>query len=126
MVTAYDAAFARIVEDAGIDYILVGDSLGNVVLGYDETTPVTMDEMIHHAKAVVRATVKAHIVVDMPFGSYHVSDEDALRNAIRIIKETGASSVKVEGGVHESDRVRAIARSGIPVVGHIGVTPQTA
>jgi len=126
MVTAYDAAFARIVEDAGIDYILVGDSLGNVVLGYDETTPVTMDEMIHHAKAVVRATVKAHIVVDMPFGSYHVSDEDALRNAIRIVKETGASSVKVEGGVHEADRVRAIARSGIPVVGHIGVTPQTA
>ncbi|MFN2448760.1 MAG: 3-methyl-2-oxobutanoate hydroxymethyltransferase [Candidatus Baltobacteraceae bacterium] len=126
MVTAYDAAFARIVEDAGIDYILVGDSLGNVVLGYDETTPVTMDEMIHHAKAVVRATLKAHIVVDMPFGSYHISDEDALRNAIRIVKETGASSVKVEGGVHEADRVRAIARSGIPVVGHIGVTPQTA
>ena len=126
MVTAYDAAFARIVEDAGIDYILVGDSLGNVVLGYDETTPVTVDEMIHHAKAVVRATVKAHVVVDMPFGSYHISDEDALRNAIRIIKETGASSVKVEGGVHEADRVRAIARSGIPIVGHIGVTPQTA
>lgn len=126
MVTAYDAAFARIVEDAGIDYILVGDSLGNVVLGYDETTPVTMDEMIHHAKAVVRATLKAHVVVDMPFGSYHISDEDALRNAIRIVKETGASSVKVEGGVHEADRVRAIARSGIPVVGHIGVTPQTA
>ncbi len=126
MVTAYDAAFARIVEDAGIDYILVGDSLGNVVLGYDETTPVTLDEMIHHAKAVVRATVRAHVVVDMPFGSYHISDEDALRNAIRIIKETGATSLKVEGGVHEADRVRAIARSGIPVVGHIGVTPQTA
>jgi len=126
MVTAYDAAFARIVEDAGIDYILVGDSLGNVVLGYDETTPVTMDEMIHHAKAVVRATLKAHVVVDMPFGSYHVSDEDALRNAIRIVKETGASSDKVECGVHEADRVRAIARSGMPVVGHIGVTPQTA
>lgn len=126
MITAYDAAFARIVEDAGIDYILVGDSLGNVVLGYDETTPVTVEEMIHHAKAVVRATVHAHVVVDMPFGSYHVSDEDALRNAIRIIKETGASSLKVEGGVHEADRIRAIARSGIPVVGHIGVTPQTA
>ena len=126
MVTAYDAAFARIVEDAGIDYILVGDSLGNVVLGYDETTPVTLEEMIHHAKAVVRATVRAHVVVDMPFGSYHVSDEDALRSAIRLIKETGCSSVKVEGGVHEAERVRAIARSGIPVVGHIGVTPQTA
>jgi 3-methyl-2-oxobutanoate hydroxymethyltransferase len=126
MVTAYDAAFARIVEDAGIDYILVGDSLGNVVLGYDETTPVTVDEMIHHAKAVARATARAHVVVDMPFGSYHVSDEDALRNAIRIVKETGASSVKVEGGVHEAERVRAIARAGIPVVGHIGITPQTA
>lgn len=126
MVTAYDAPFAKYAEDAGIDWILVGDSLGNVVLGYDETTPVTMDQMIHHTGAVARSTGRAHIVGDMPFGSYQVSDEEAIRNAVRFVKEGGAQSVKLEGGVHESDRVRAIARTGIPVVGHIGVTPQTA
>ena len=126
MVTAYDAPFAKYAEDAGIDWILVGDSLGNVVLGYDETTPVTMDQMIHHTAAVSRSTSRAHIVGDMPFGSYQVSDEEAIRNAVRFVKEGGAQSVKLEGGVHESDRVRAIARTGIPVVGHIGVTPQTA
>lgn len=126
VVTAYDAPFARFAEEAGLDVILVGDSLGNVVLGYDETTPVTMEQMIHHAQAVVRATTRAHIIVDMPFGSYQISDQDALRNAIRLVKEAGACSVKVEGGVHEADRIRAIARAGIPVVGHIGVTPQTA
>lgn len=126
VVTAYDAPFARFAEEAGIDVILVGDSLGNVVLGYDETTPVTMEQMIHHSQAVVRGTTRAHVVVDMPFGSYQVSDEEALRNAIRLVKEGGACSVKVEGGVHESDRVRAIARAGVPVVGHIGITPQTA
>jgi 3-methyl-2-oxobutanoate hydroxymethyltransferase len=126
MVTAYDAPFARFAEDAGIDYILVGDSVGNVVLGYDETTPVTMEQMIHHAQAVVRGTTRAHIVVDMPFGSYQVSDENALSNAVRLVKQGGACSVKLEGGVHEADRIRAIARAGIPVVGHIGITPQTA
>jgi 3-methyl-2-oxobutanoate hydroxymethyltransferase len=126
VVTAYDAPFARYAEESGIDVILVGDSLGNVVLGYDETTPVTMEHMVHHARAVVRGTTRAHVIVDMPFGSYHVSDEQALTNAIRLVKEGGACSVKLEGGVHESDRVRAIARSGIPVVGHIGITPQTA
>jgi 3-methyl-2-oxobutanoate hydroxymethyltransferase len=126
MVTAYDAPFAKYAEDAGIDWILVGDSLGNVVLGYDETTPVTMDQMIHHTAAVARSTKRAHIIGDMPFGSYQVSDEEAIRNAVRFVKEGGAQSVKLEGGVHESDRVRAIARTGIPVVGHIGVTPQTA
>ena len=126
MVTAYDAPFAKYAEDAGIDWILVGDSLGNVVLGYDETTPVTMDQMIHHTAAVARSTSRAHIVGDMPFGSYQVSDEEAIRNAVRFVKEGGAQSVKLEGGVHESDRVRAIARTGIPVVGHIGITPQTA
>src|SRR5215469_8987613 len=126
MVTAYDAPFAKYAEDAGIDWILVGDSLGNVVLGYDETTPVTMDQMIHHTAAVARSTSRAHIVGDMPFGSYQVSNEEAVRNAIRFVKEGGAQSVKLEGGVHEADRVRAIARTGIPVVGHIGVTPQTA
>jgi 3-methyl-2-oxobutanoate hydroxymethyltransferase len=124
MITAYDAAFGRFAEEAGIDYILVGDSLGNVVLGYDETTPVTLEQMLHHTQAVVRGTTRAHIVADMPFGSYQVSD--ALRSAIRLIKEGGAQSVKLEGGVHEADRIRAIAASGIPVVGHIGVNPQTA
>lgn len=126
MMTAYDAAFARFAEDAGIDWILVGDSLGNVMLGYDETTPVTMEQMIHHTQAVVRSTQRAHILADMPFGSYQISDQDALRNAIRLVKEGGATSVKLEGGKHEADRIRAIAASGIPVVGHIGITPQTA
>jgi 3-methyl-2-oxobutanoate hydroxymethyltransferase len=124
--TAYDAPFGQFVEDAGIDIILVGDSLGNVVLGYDETTPVTVDQIVHHTQAVCRGTTRAHIIADMPFGSYQISDEDAIRSAIRMVKEGGACSVKLEGGVHESDRVRAIARTGIPVVGHIGVTPQTA
>lgn len=126
MMTAYDAAFARFAEEAGIDWILVGDSLGNVVLGYDETTPVTMEQMIHHTQAVVRATERAHIVTDMPFGSYQVSNEEALTNAIRLIKEGGATSVKLEGGKHEAERIRAITAAGIPVVGHIGITPQTA
>lgn len=124
--TAYDAPFAQFVEAAGIDVILVGDSLGNVVLGYDETTPVTMEHIVHHCQAAVRGTARAHVIADMPFGSYQVSNEDAVRSAIRCIKEGGACSVKVEGGVYEAERVRAIARSGIPVVGHIGVTPQTA
>ena len=124
--TAYDAPFAQFVEDAGIDVILVGDSVGNVVLGYDETTPVTLEEIIHHAQAVVRGSNRAHVIADMPFGSYQVSNEDAVRAAIRCIKQGGACSVKLEGGVYEADRVRAIARTGIPVVGHIGVTPQTA
>ncbi len=126
MMTAYDAAFARFAEEAGIDWLLVGDSLGNVMLGYDETTPVTMEQMIHHTQAVVRSTGRAHIVADMPFGSYQVSDQDALRNAIRLVKEGGATSVKLEGGKHEAARINAIAASGIPVVGHIGITPQTA
>lgn len=126
MITAYDAASARFAEGAGIDWLLVGDSLGNVILGYDETTPVTMEQMIHHTQAVVRSTGRAHIVADMPFGSYQVSDQDALRNAIRLIKDGGATSVKLEGGKHEAERIRAIAASGIPVVGHIGITPQTA
>lgn len=126
VITAYDVAFARFAEEAGIDVILVGDSLGNVVLGYDETTPVTMEEMIHHARAVSKATTRAHVLVDMPFGSYHVSSEEALRNAIRLVKEAGACSVKLEGGAREAEAIRAITSCGIPVVGHIGVTPQTA
>ena len=124
--TAYDAPFGQFVEDAGIDVILVGDSVGNVVLGYDETTPVTVGEILHHTQAVSRGTKRAHIIADMPFGSYQISNEDAVRNAIRFVKDGGACSVKLEGGVYEAERVRAIARTGIPVVGHIGVTPQTA
>jgi 3-methyl-2-oxobutanoate hydroxymethyltransferase len=126
MVTAYDAPFARYAEEAGVDWILCGDSLGNVVLGFDETTSVTMDMMVHHTAAVVRGTTRAHIVGDMPFGSFQVSDEDAMRNAIRLVKEGGATSIKLEGGREEASRIRAIARAGIPVVGHIGITPQTA
>ncbi|HTU81993.1 MAG TPA: 3-methyl-2-oxobutanoate hydroxymethyltransferase, partial [Candidatus Acidoferrales bacterium] len=106
--------------------ILVGDSVGNVMLGYDETTPVTLEQILHHTQAVVRGTTRAHVIADMPFGSYQVGNEDAIRSAIRLVKEAGACSVKLEGGVHEAERVRAIARTGIPVVGHIGVTPQTA
>ena len=126
VVTAYDAPFGHFAEEAGIDVILVGDSLGNVVLGYDETTPVTLDDMVHHARAVVRATARAHIMVDMPFGSYQVSNEDAVRSAIRLVKEGGACSVKMEGGEHVAERIAAIVGAGIPTVGHIGVMPQTA
>jgi 3-methyl-2-oxobutanoate hydroxymethyltransferase len=126
IITAYDVPFARYAEAAGIDVILVGDSLANVILGYDETTPVTMDEMLHHTRAVSRGTSRAHIIADMPFGSYQVSDEEAVRNAIRFVKEAGACSVKLEGGADEASRIRAITRVGIPVVGHIGITPQTA
>lgn len=126
IVTAYDAPFGQFAEQAGIDVILVGDSVGNVVLGYDETTPVTIEDMVHHSSAVVRGTARAHIMVDMPFGSYQVSDEDATRNAIRLVKDGGACSVKMEGGTYVADRIRAIYGAGIPVVGHIGVMPQTA
>jgi 3-methyl-2-oxobutanoate hydroxymethyltransferase len=126
VITAYDAPFSEFAERAGIDVILVGDSLGNVVLGYEETTPVTLDDMIHHAQAVSRGTSRAHIMVDMPFGSYQVSDEEAVRNAIRLVKEGGACSVKMEGGTQVAQRIRAIYDAGIPVVGHIGVMPQTA
>ncbi len=124
--TAYDAPFAQFVERAGIDVILVGDSVGNVVLGFDETTPVTLESMVYHTQAVARGTTRAHIMADMPFGSYQISDEEALRSAIHLVKEGGACSVKLEGGRDQADRIRAITGSGIPVVGHIGVTPQTA
>jgi 3-methyl-2-oxobutanoate hydroxymethyltransferase len=126
VVTAYDAPFAEFAERASIDVILVGDSLGNVVLGYEETTPVTLDDMIHHAQAVSRGTSRAHVMVDMPFGSYQVSDEEAVRNAIRLVKEGGACSIKMEGGTQVAQRIKAIYDAGIPVVGHIGVMPQTA
>ncbi len=125
MITAYEYSSARLVEEAGIPLILVGDSLGNVVLGYDSTVPVTMDDMVHHVKPVVRATERTHVVADMPFGSFQSGPEEALRNAARLLKEGGAQSVKLEGGKHVADTVRRLTQSGIPVMGHLGLTPQS-
>jgi len=125
MLTAYDYATARIVDEVGIPLILVGDSLGMVVLGYESTIPVTMEEMLHHTKAVVRGTKKAMIIGDMPFMTYHTNVEDALRNAARFIQEGGAQAVKLEGGVTVAEKVRRIVECGIPVMGHIGLTPQS-
>ena len=124
IMTAYDYTSARILEAAGITVILVGDSLGQVVLGYDSTVPVTMDEMVHHVKAVVRGTQKAHVVADMPFMSYQADHAEALRNAGRFLKEGGAQSVKLEGGRPVAETVRRIVQAGIPVMGHTGLTPQ--
>ena len=117
MITAYDYPSARIAEAAGVDTILVGDSLGMVVLGYDSTVPVTMDDMLHHSKAVARGTERALIVTDLPFMSYQVSVEDAIRNAGRLMQEGGAGAVKLEGGVHMAETVRRIVQIGIPVSG---------
>lgn len=125
MLTAYDFSMAKFLDDAEVDMLLVGDSLGNVVLGYDSTLPVTMEDMIHHGKAVCRGAKRAMVVVDMPFMSYQVSIEQAVTNAGRIMKETGAQAVKLEGGQEVSDAVKAIVRAGIPVVGHLGLTPQS-
>lgn len=125
MLTAYDYPTARLVEQAGVPIILVGDSLGMVVLGYDSTVPVTMEDMIHHGKAVVRGTERAIVVVDMPFMSYQITPEDALRNAGRLMKETGATAVKLEGGAEVAETVRRIVAAGIPVMGHLGLTPQS-
>jgi len=125
MLTAYDYSTARLVDEAGIPLILVGDSLGMVVLGYESTIPVTMEEMLHHTKAVVRGTKQAMVIGDMPFMTYHVSAEEALRNAARFIQEAGAQAVKLEGGVTVAEKVRRIVDCGIPVMGHIGLTPQS-
>lgn len=126
VLTAYDASFARLLEQVGIDMLLVGDSLGNVVLGYDSTVPVTMDEMLHHAKAVRRGAPGSLVVGDMPFMSYQVSVAEAIHNAGRFMKEAGCDAVKLEGGLEVCQTVSALARAGIPVMGHIGLTPQTA
>lgn len=125
MLTAYDYPSAQLVEKAGVDMILVGDSLGMVVLGYDSTVPVTMEEMLHHTKAVCRGAMQTFVVADMPFMSYATLDL-AIMNAGRLIKEGGADAVKLEGGHHIVPIVQALTRAGIPVVGHIGLTPQTA
>lgn len=124
MITAYDYTSAQLVERAGIPLILVGDSLGQVVLGYDSTVPVSMDDMVHHIKTVVRGTRRAHVVGDLPFLSYHAGVSDAIRNAGRLLKEAGAQSVKLEGGRSQAETVSRIVQSGIPVMGHIGLTPQ--
>ncbi len=126
MLTAYDYSIANALDNAGIDSILVGDSLGNVILGYESTVPVSMNEMIHHCKAVKRGIKYAFLIADMPFMSYHISIEDAKRNAGRFVKETGCDAVKLEGGTNMAETIQAIVRIGIPVVGHIGLTPQTA
>jgi 3-methyl-2-oxobutanoate hydroxymethyltransferase len=125
-ITAYDYLFARLVDAAGVDVVLVGDSLGQVVLGLDSTIPVTLDDMIHHARAVRRGVDRALLVVDLPFLTYKITREDALRNAGRVLQETGAAAVKLEGGSPETcDTVRAMVRAGIPVMGHLGFTPQS-
>ncbi|MEX1257076.1 MAG: 3-methyl-2-oxobutanoate hydroxymethyltransferase [Gemmatimonadota bacterium] len=126
VLTCYDVLFARILEEAGVDMILVGDSLGQVVLGYDSTLPVTLEEMIHHAGAVRRGAPHTFIVMDLPFLTYQASDEDAVRSGGRALKEAEVEAVKLEGG-HASacDRVRALVRAGIPVMGHLGFVPQS-
>ncbi len=125
MITAYDYPSAHLVEEAGADVILVGDTLGMVVLGYDSTLPVTMDVMIHHSRAVARATERALVVGDMPFMSFQVSVEEAMRNAGRFLQEAGCQAVKLEGGVHMAPTVKRMVDAGIPVMGHIGLTPQS-
>ena len=124
IVTAYDFTMARLLESAGVDALLVGDSLGNVVQGLDTTIPVTVDEVCYHTRAVARAATTAHVIADMPFMSFQISAEEAVRNAGRLVKEGMAESVKVEGGLEIADHVERIVAAGIPVMGHVGLTPQ--
>ena len=123
--TAYDYSFARILDDAGIDILLVGDSLGSVIQGHESTLPVTLEEMIYHTRAVARGRKRALVVADMPFLSYQVSLEEAKRNAGRFLREGGAEAVKIEGGVQMLETIEAIVQMGIPVMGHVGLTPQS-
>lgn len=125
MLTAYDYSMATIVDDAGIDVILVGDSASNVMAGHETTLPITLDQMIYHASSVVRAINRALVVVDLPFGSYQGNSKEALNSAIRIMKESGAHAVKMEGGVEIAESVSRILAAGIPVMGHLGLTPQS-
>ncbi|MCA1619418.1 MAG: 3-methyl-2-oxobutanoate hydroxymethyltransferase [Acidobacteria bacterium] len=123
--TAYDYPTARIVDEAGTDIILVGDSLGNVVLGYDSTVPVTLEEMLHHTRAVRRGVERALLVADMPYGTYHTGADDAVRAALRLVKEGGAEAVKLEGGRGRAEVIRRLVAEEIPVMGHVGLTPQS-
>jgi 3-methyl-2-oxobutanoate hydroxymethyltransferase len=123
--TAYDYASARLVDEAGIDIVLVGDSLAMTMLGYENTLSVTIEEMLHHARAVRRGVKHAFLIADMPYGSYHVSPDEAVRNAARYVKEAGAEAVKIEGGEKRADLIRRIIDAEIPVAGHIGLTPQS-
>jgi len=123
--TAYDFPTARLLDDAGVDVLLVGDSVGMVVLGYDSTLPVTIDEMLHHVKAVCRGTKHALVVADMPYGSYHVSTEESIHTALRFVKEGGAEAVKVEGGERRIELIARLVEAEIPVMGHVGLTPQS-
>jgi 3-methyl-2-oxobutanoate hydroxymethyltransferase len=125
MLTAYDFSFAKIIDGAGIDVILVGDSASNVMAGHETTLPITMDQMIYHAQSVIRGIDRCLVVVDMPFGSYQSNSDIALASAIRIMKETGGHSVKMEGGEEVLDAIRRIVSAGIPVMGHLGLTPQS-
>ncbi len=125
MLTAYDYSMAKIIDAAGIDVILVGDSASNVMAGNETTLPITLDQMIYHATSVIKAVRRALVVVDIPFGSYQANSEEALRSAIRIMKESGAHAVKMEGGVEISESVERVLSAGIPVMGHLGLTPQS-
>ena len=125
MLTAYDYTMAKIVDQAGMDIILVGDSASNVMAGYETTVPITLDQMIYHASGVVRAVERALVVVDLPFGTYQADSKEALRSAIRIMKESGAHAVKLEGGEQVKDSIERILQAGIPVMGHLGLTPQS-
>ncbi|MEX0273720.1 MAG: 3-methyl-2-oxobutanoate hydroxymethyltransferase [Flavobacteriaceae bacterium] len=125
MLTAYDYSMAKIVDDAHVDVILVGDSASNVMAGHETTLPITLDQMIYHASSVIRAVKRALVVVDIPFGSYQSDPKEALRSAIRIMKESGAHAVKLEGGIEIKESVKRILNAGIPVMGHLGLTPQS-
>src|SRR5579883_1095939 len=125
VLTAYDYATARLVDEAGIDIVLVGDSLAMVVLGYENTLSVTMDEMLHHTRAVRRGVKRAFLVADMPYGSYQIDEKEAVRNAARFMREAGAEAVKLEGGVKRVDLIHRMLDAEIPVMGHIGLTPQS-
>ena len=125
MLTAYDYSFAKIIDNAGVDIILVGDSASNVMAGHETTLPITLDQMIYHASSVVRAVKRALIVVDLPFGTYQADSKVALKSAIRIMKESGAHAVKLEGGKLAKDSIERILKAGIPVMGHLGLTPQS-
>jgi 3-methyl-2-oxobutanoate hydroxymethyltransferase len=125
MVTAYDYTFARLVERAGLDVVLVGDSLGNVIQGHETTVPVEVEDVIYHTRAVIRGCETPHIIADLPFMSYQASQDEGMRNAGRLLKEGGAQSVKLEGGEHCAPLVRRLTEAGVPVVGHLGLTPQS-